>query len=1138
MRSCTLELPVLVGWWKDRGYRVRPLFMDHPESMHKSFEKAMERFIGKLRNKLRHFRASRERCEELLWYKFNPEVRYHRFELSFDAGGSFVSGTFGAASFELKGYPFVCLPHQENLFFIARQDSRGRIDFLDGARAAVRDFWRRKEKELGKDFLPELYMSPKKDFVTTVEVSVPVQDESFPLGREPEEELFSLLAGLEDFEGRTEIEKVGRDLNEDYPYGLMRACRREEEAKRLERAIYGEEKVPTVVVGPAGAGKTTLIHEAIRGHLTKHGHKRPFDIEKVWHLDPNRVIAGMSVVGMWEKRFEAILEYVRKRLAQRGASRTDALWVDNPVALLRAGRTAQTELTLSDVLKPYLESKAFLLLCEATPEEWKVIQEMDRGFADLFRVIRVDAPGIEAAAEIVMTRRALLEKDHRCEISNEAVQRVFSLQQSFLRDKALPGSVADLLERLAVKYAGEGVGVEEVLEIFGNMSGLNHKIFDKSEKLSDEELRGRLGHWLVGQQEALECLADTVHLLKSGLRDPRKPVATLLFVGPTGVGKTQAAKALARYLFDSPEGLVRFDMNEYVDPGAAARLVGDFHRPQGQLTAKVRHRPFCVLLLDEIEKAHPSVHDLLLQLLGEGRLTDAAGRTTDFTNVIVLMSSNAGAREAGKLMGFRQTPEGVAEVYEKSLRSLFRPELLNRIDRTVVFKRLDLEDVKKIARLHLEELCARDGFSQRTIVTNVDEKTLEDMAASGFDEEMGGRALKRVMERELAVLAARQMALVPSHVPLLLEIARYRGKPFPLAIPLEETAERVRVRLPGLDESDRVRRAFEELIERAREMRLDLEKLSEREDVRKEELYHLRDGILEVQDVVEEVFWGMSLARDDTGSITLRGSRMEKDNPDVWVDANAVRAAWDMQEYLKEAYRDAPLVVEASKARYVSLVLRLGVYRLFLDSWSRQGPARTCIHIQSLAQNRGGRQTSYLLDRYATALDSLLVDAEEPSDLPGLRAAPGRGSSAQERFLISSMPGLKELLAGEEGVHLFHVPYEAPVPVRVRTTLVPSSVPVSDFLEEKVREKETILEDMENGDRPPDASALHPGPVVRHYSLPSGDSGQGIWRDSRTGWVNRTDMPVEDWIMLICSGLDRQEEGLFQKSKSETESLA
>jgi DNA polymerase III delta prime subunit len=296
-----------------------------------------------------------------------------------------------------------------------------------------------------------------------------------------------------------------------------------------------------------------------------------------------------------------------------------------------------------------------------------------------------------------------------------------------------------------------------VLEDFAARSGLSLAFLDPKERLDRDDVRNKLQEQVIGQSAAVEALADVVSIAKARLNDPERPLAAFLFLGPTGVGKTECAKAIARTLFGDADRLLRFDLNEFNQPGAATRLVGTFSLPEGLLTSAIQRQPFAVILLDEIEKADPEVFDLLLSVLGEGRLTDSLGRTANFSNAIIIMTSNLGVREAEGNLGFAKE-EDRSFAYTKAAEKFFRPEFFNRLDRVIPFKKLTRAEMATIAQRLVNEVLAREGFGQRKCVLNVAPEALERVIAAGYDPALGARAMKRAVERELTQPAASKLA--------------------------------------------------------------------------------------------------------------------------------------------------------------------------------------------------------------------------------------------------------------------------------------------------------------------------------------------------------------------------------------------
>jgi hypothetical protein len=431
-------------------------------------------------------------------------------------------------------------------------------------------------------------------------------------------------------------------------------------------------------------------------------------------------------------------------------------------------------------MKPYLERRDVRVVGEITPEGLRVLQERDRSFADLFHILPVREPSDADTLRVLIGVQRRLEGRHRCGFELDVLPAVIDLQRRYDRTAAFPGKAARMLTRLAVKADADQqadtprdsekpdpfaplslVTRDGVLREFQAQSGLSLAFLDRRARLDRDEVLTSLRAQVVGQDEALEAAADVIGVAKARLNDPGRPLAAFLFLGPTGVGKTETAKAVARYLFGDADRLLRFDMNEYLNPGSAARLVGTFDQPEGLLTAAIRRQPFAVVLLDEIEKADPEVFDLLLQVLGEGRLTDALGRTADFTNALIILTSNLGVREAEAQVGFREGSSAAAASYVKAAERFFRPEFFNRLDRVIPFRRLSREHTRRVAERLVNDVLHREGFRQRKCVLSVTPAALDRVIDAGYDPMLGARAMKRAVERQVTQPAATRLAALP-----------------------------------------------------------------------------------------------------------------------------------------------------------------------------------------------------------------------------------------------------------------------------------------------------------------------------------------------------------------------------------------
>lgn len=516
-----------------------------------------------------------------------------------------------------------------------------------------------------------------------------------------------------------------------------------------------------LLVGPSGVGKTAIL-EAVASRLAAQGGTLQ-ERTDVWRVDGARLIAGMSMVGQWEGRLARVVHELYHR--------RDVLVVDDLPSLAWTGRSAQSDTTMADYLVPHLQRGELTVLAECTPERLAAGRLENPGFFSCFRVIHV------AEMDAAATQRVLLQKVRRTEAERGLAVRaptfdaLVTVASRFGPRLAEPGRSVRVLRRFLAdvrpekldRYGRRMVEPEDVFVHTAATTGLPRFLLEPGQGRSAAAIEAWFERRIVGQPTAVAAATDVVACLQQGLDDPERPVSTLLFVGPTGVGKTETAKALAAYLFGDARKLVRFDMSEVNGPGAVARLVGGSGRPDGDLTRAVANQPFCVVLLDEIEKAGSQVFDLLLQVLGEGRLTNAAGHTTDFRNTVIVMTSNLGVAGAQRRTGFDRASVGAdASHYTAAAQAFFRPELYNRIDRIVPFRSLGRADVEPLVERTIGRVLGRRGLRRAGVVVALHESVRDWLGEVGFDPVYGARSLQRVVERELTVPLARMLIERPS----------------------------------------------------------------------------------------------------------------------------------------------------------------------------------------------------------------------------------------------------------------------------------------------------------------------------------------------------------------------------------------
>jgi ATP-dependent Clp protease ATP-binding subunit ClpC len=586
----------------------------------------------------------------------------------------------------------------------------------------------------------------------------------------------------------------------------------------LRARIAAKDAESVVLVGPSGVGKTAVLHalaEALRAPTATEAERaRPF-----FFLDGSRLIAGEGGFGDWQQQ---VLRCFRE------ANDAHALLsVGHAVDLLDAGKSAQSDQNVAQLLLPLLATREVSVLAEATPETWAQVERRNASFARLFSVVRVEEPPQDALARI-LSRVARDDAGLKpLEVLPEALEEARFLCRRFLPYGAQVGNTVAFLRRLLASCAHAAqprVSRVDAIRQFASESGIPESLLRDDMPLEVGQVRAFLSTRVLGQEAAVERAASVVSVLKAGLADTRRPLGVLLFVGPTGVGKTELSKALAELLFGAKERMVRLDMGEYAGPDALVRLLGD-GQTAGYLSAAVRRQPFCVVLLDEVEKAHPAVHDALLGVLGEGRLTDASGRYTDFRNAVLVLTSNLGADTWRARVGF-DSSGGLPDTatlrahYLTEVQRFFRPELFNRLDDVVVFSPLSAQLLRRLVVREVEAVCRRPGLSLHDAGLEVSEAALEWLAVRGFDARYGARPLKRALERELVVPVAAWLAAHPQGGPVKLYVdATGEG--------LSLRAESVGGAAEGVG-----RQAIEKVLEEAAELRAEVQRWGGSEPMR------------------------------------------------------------------------------------------------------------------------------------------------------------------------------------------------------------------------------------------------------------------------------------------------------------------
>ena len=573
------------------------------------------------------------------------------------------------------------------------------------------------------------------------------------------------------------LEKYATDLTElAYKNKLDPIVGRESEIARVMQTLIRRTKNNPVLVGGAGVGKTAIA-EGLAQRIVDGNVPEELREKKVLSLDMGSLVAGSKFRGEFEERLGAVMDEVRE------SQGVIILFIDEIHTVVGAG-ASEGSIDASNMMKPALARGELQCLGATTEDEYKKYIESDSALERRFQPILVEEPDIETSECMLMALRPKYEQHHGLTITDDAISAAVSLSHRYVSGRLLPDKAVDLIDEAASKirisnqnhlnHEGNDLDSESVLkykpgllevnedeigDLVAHMTGIpvNRLLKTEAEKLLDMEdgLRGKV----IGQERAISVISDAIRRARSGLKDPDRPVGNFMFLGPTGVGKTELCKALSWYLFGNEKNMVRFDMSEFMEAHSVSKLIGSppgyvGFDEGGQLTEVVRRRPFRVILFDEIEKAHPDVTNILLQLMDDGRLTDSKGRLVDFRNTVIIMTSNVGvASFRNENIGFlrddnnRRREEKLERTLVNELKKSFRPEFLNRVDDIVVFNELSESNMVEILEVMTREI------EERIAAIGLDIEILDSakiwLTSEGFDVEYGARPLRRVIQKHL-----------------------------------------------------------------------------------------------------------------------------------------------------------------------------------------------------------------------------------------------------------------------------------------------------------------------------------------------------------------------------------------------------
>lgn len=653
------------------------------------------------------------------------------------------------------------------------------------------------------------------------------------------------------------LDRFSRDLTQMAREGkLDPVIGREREIERVIQILVRRRKNNPVLLGDPGVGKTAIV-EGLAQRIANRQVPDPLQSKRVVALDLAALVAGTKYRGQFEERLKNILKELEK-------APHVILFIDEIHTLIGAG-SAEGSIDASNMLKPPLARGEIQVIGATTLDEYRKYIEKDGALERRFQPVIIEQPSQEDAIRILFGLKPKFEEFHNVEYTVEAVEKSVQLADRYITERNLPDKAIDVLDEAgslvklrAYKLPPELKELEETIKDLEvkKEDAANSQDYERAAKLRDEELRLRAkleslkARWkqeitstrpkvtqedvaevvsvwtgiplkrihesdmqkllrieeelhkrVVGQDEAIKAIARAIRRSRVGLKGRHRPIGTFLFLGPTGVGKTETAKALAEYLFGSEEALTRFDMSEYMEKHTVSRLVGAppgyvGYEEGGQLTERVRRRPYSVLLFDEVEKAHSDVFNIFLQVFDDGRLTDATGRTVDFSNTIIILTSNLGARliTQGSNMGFEKKfgmldYEQMKKNVLEQVKKVFNPEFLNRLDEIIIYKPLEREDISKIVGLMLEGV--NKNLSEWGVQVTLDEAFINWLIENEYKPEYGARSVKRALQRNVEDLLAEELLKGSLSDVEVVEISLADGKPILRPIKTRENLEEV-----------------------------------------------------------------------------------------------------------------------------------------------------------------------------------------------------------------------------------------------------------------------------------------------------------------------------------------------------------
>lgn len=566
-------------------------------------------------------------------------------------------------------------------------------------------------------------------------------------------------SNIETPEADTQINSLGnyaKNLNELYKTDkLDPVIGRDEEIKRIFQIISRRSKNNPIIIGESGVGKTSVAN-GVAQRIVKGDVPEPLKNKKIYSLDMTNIVSGAKYKGEFEERLKGAFNEVIKSNGEI------ILFIDDIHNLLETNG-GQGSMSSADLLKPILERGELQIIGATNTKLYKKYFESDKSLERMFQPVVVEEPTVEQSINILKGLKEKFENFHGVKIKDEAIISSVELSKRYVTSRFLPDKAIDLIDEASSKLKLENIDNKEVNEdhisvIVSEWTGIPVNKMKVTEKEKLVNLENELHKRVIGQNEAIKSVSDAIRRSRTGLQNPNKPIGSFIFLGTTGTGKTELAKALAEFLFSDENSMIRIDMSEYQDKTSSSKLIGSApgyvgYEEGGQLTEAVKRKPYSVVLLDEIEKSHPDVFNTLLQVLDDGRLTDNKGNVINFKNTIIIMTSNLGSgiiQSNMEEMNDNNRDEIIKKTKEEvisMLRRTIRPELLNRIDETIVFQPLTKAEILDIVKMQFEgikKMLKKNGLS-----ISATDNAMKQIAEWGYDPQFGARPVKRVIQEKV-----------------------------------------------------------------------------------------------------------------------------------------------------------------------------------------------------------------------------------------------------------------------------------------------------------------------------------------------------------------------------------------------------